>query len=183
MASSDVKLRRSQLRDHVKRLIVGATYTARGHFAESARLATWDSRLGLPATVASAVLSAGAGIAALLKSQPWVTFGLAMLATVLSAARTFLNLGDQADAHGAKANQYLTLVNDARFLFEVDLRNPDVSDAELAEQLRELWKRYNALNEAPPHRVSSQAYKDAKRGIEAGETTFENDPLWTELGD
>lgn len=169
------------LEAHTKRLIVTATYTTRGHFSESQRYHKWDHWLGLPATITSALLSAGAGIAALLESQRLLTFALAALATLTSAARAFLKYGDLAESHGVKANQYLTLLNEARFLYEVDLRDHRRSNNELSDQLRELWKRYNALNESPPYRISSGSYSHAKHGIEAGEATFENDLLWKDL--
>jgi len=172
---------RDALRDETKRLIINCTYTMRGHFADNARLSRWDRWIGLPATLASALLSAGAGVSALIKSQPWVTFALAAAATLATAARAFLRLGEQAEAHGAKANQYLTLLNEVRFFLKVDLLDPRVELGDLTDRLREFWKRGDALNEAPPYGISSRSYQEAKRGIESGEASYTNDPLWKEL--
>ena len=58
--------------------------------------------------------------------------------------------------------------------------NSDYADRAL--RLLDPRERYNALTETPPRRIPKWACERAKKGIEGGEASYENDPVWKELG-
>lgn len=171
---------RAALNDEAKRLIVDSTYTGRGHQAAGGRWAVYNNWLGLPTAVASALLAGGAGVSAVTESRPGLTAGLAFGAAILSAAHGFLRPAERAEEHSLKGNRFIALRNEARLFREIELRsNPDKDD--LTTRLTELRKRYADLNETPPLHIPRRDYETAKRGIEAGESSYENDPIWKEL--
>ncbi|MDP9357504.1 MAG: SLATT domain-containing protein [Chloroflexota bacterium] len=172
---------RGALNDEAKRLILDAAYSGRGHMEAAAFWQLWDSRLGLPATLLSTLLAAGASVAALLKSQPELTAGLAGLAALLNAARAFLQPREKAQGHGLKGNKYITIRNEARLIREIDLRS-GLAAEELCARIKALRGRYAELKESDPLVIPRGAYEKAKRGIEAGESSYDNDPIWKELG-
>lgn len=57
---------RQALKAEAKRLIIDSTYTGRGHQAAGLRMLRWNAWLGIPTTIATALLSSAAGITALL---------------------------------------------------------------------------------------------------------------------
>ncbi len=164
-----------------KKLIVSATYAGQGHLEESTRWAWWDAWLGVPATLGTTLLAAGASVSALLNAQPFVTASIALLATACSTVRVFFKTEVLTQSHGLKGNQYLSLRNEARLFKDLDLLSTITID-ELQARIKDLWQRYNALNELPPLRYSRNSYEVAKRNIAAGEQDYENDPLWKEHG-
>ncbi len=181
LSPTDQKLRQA-LFIEAKKLIVTATYAGQGHLEESTRWVWWDAWLGVPATLGTTLLAAGASVSALLDAQPLVTATIALLATACSTVRVFFKTEDLTQSHGLKGNQYLSLRNEARIFKDLDLLAA-VSAEELQARLKDLWQRYNALNELPPLRYSRNSYEGAKRNIAAGEQDYENDPLWKEHGD
>jgi hypothetical protein len=163
-----------------KRLIVDSTYTGRGHQAAGNRWATYNYWLGLPTAVASALLSGGAGISAVVDRHAWLTAILAFGAAISTASHGFLRPGERAEEHALKGNRFIALRNDARLFLELDLRTTMAAD-KLSNQIRDLRKRYADLNETPPLHIPRQDYEAAKQSIEAGESSYENDPIWKEL--
>ncbi len=91
----------------------------------------------------------------------------------------FFKTEELTQSHALKGNQYLSLRNEARLFKDLDLL-ADFSAEELQARFKDLWQRYNALNELPPLRYSRNSYEVAKRNIAAGEQDYENDPLWKE---
>ena len=170
------------LNTEAKRLIVDATYTARGHMVAGVRWSMYSYWLGLPTSIASTLLAGGAGISAVTESRPWITAVLAFAAAILSAAHGFLRPGERADEHSLKGNRFIALRNDARLFRELDLRS-QTPTAELINRVRDFRKRYAELNETPPLRIPPTDYKTAQRSITAGESNYENDPLWEEMED
>lgn len=178
---TDEKLRQA-LFTEARKLIVNTTYAGQGHLEESTRWTWWDSWLGVPATLGTTLLAAGASVSALLNAQPLVTATIALLATACSTVRVFFKTEELTQSHGLKGNQYLSLRNEARLFKDLELLST-LSAEELQAHLKEMWQRYNALNELPPLRYSRKSYEAAKRNIAAGEQDYENDPLWKEHGD
>lgn len=170
------------LRNEARRLYVDAAYSGRGHLESSGRWEKWDAYLGVPATVLSSVLAAGAAVTALLEAQPVLTALLAGAAAVLNGLRSFLQPDIKAKAHGLKGNQYLVIRNDARMFVEVDLRAGQPA-LKLIHCIKKLRRRYNELKQTDPQMVPRGDYEAARRNIEAGESSYTNDPLWQELGD
>jgi len=170
------------LRNEAKRLYIDAAYSGRGHMESCARWEKWNTKLGVPATVASSILAAGAAVSALIDGMPLVTAALAGAAAVLNGLRSFLQPDVKAQAHGMKGNQYLAIRNDARTFLEIDL-NAGLSQDELISTSKELRRRYNELKQADPQLIPRGDYEVAKRNIEAGESSYTNDPLWQEFDD
>jgi len=164
-----------------KKLIVDSTYTGRGHQTAGGRWSTYNYWLGLPTAVASALLAGGAGISAVVDRHAWFTAILAFSAAIATASHGFLRPGERAEQHSLKGNRFIGLRNDARLFRELDLRT-NVPVNELSSRLRELRKRYADLNESPPLHIPRQDYEAAKQSIAAGESNYEDDPIWKELG-
>lgn len=177
--TSDGELRVA-LRTEARRLYVDSSYASRGHLEEGVRWTNWDTRLGLPATLASTLLAAGAGVSALVEANKWVAAGLAGAAALAGAAREFFHPAEKAESHAAKGNQYLSIRSEARFFHDIDIRSQEPLD-QLQHRLRELRARYNALNESAPLLYSPGSYAKAQEGIRAGESSYEDDPAWKEL--
>lgn len=177
----DRELQRA-LTNGAKRLIVDATYSGRGHLEAAAYWEKWNTWLGLPAVLASTLLAAGASVSALIEAQPWLTAVLAGTAALLNGARTFLQPEEKSHAHALKGNQYLAICSEARLFRELDLR-AGVEPTELSDRLKQLRRKYEELKQGDPLMIPRRAYLSAKRNIEAGETSYENDPMWKELGD
>jgi hypothetical protein len=171
---------RDELRNEAKRLIIDATYSSRSHFAEATRWGRWAFVLGLPLAIVSGLSAAGAAATALFTDLKWLTALLALVAAVLTSVRGFMRPEETAEAHGVKAARYTGLRNDATFFLRIEVSS-SATDDELTKHLRELRKSYNDLTLVAPHVVSLSAYQTAKKGIEQGEASYENDPLWKGL--
>jgi hypothetical protein len=136
--------------------------------------------LGLPAAIVSALLATGAAAAAILGQNPLLTAGLAILSAVLTSAHAFFHPDKLAEEHGLKGDRFISLRNDARMFLEIDM--PATSSIkELRASIHDLRRRYNALNETSPRRIARRDYEAARKSIAAGESSYENDPLWKEL--
>lgn len=173
---------RSALDDEAKRLLVDSIYTGRGHQQAGGRWATYNTWLGVPTAVLTALLAGAAGISALNDRFPWLTASLAFAAAIASAAHGFLRPGERAEEHSLKGNRFIALRNDARFFRQVELQSRIAPD-ELSGRLRALRQRYHDMNEAPPLHIPQQDYQAAKASIERGESNYENDPVWKEMED
>ena len=163
-------------------MYLDAAYAGKGHLDVGSHWQKWNTWLGVPATVGSSLLAAGAAVSALIDGIPVVTAALAGAAAVLNGLRSFLQPDIKAQAHGVKGNQFLALRNDARTFLEIDLRAGSPKD-QLLGAIKDLRRRYNDLLQTDPQLNAPSAYTSAKRGIEAGEASYTKDPLWQELGD
>jgi hypothetical protein len=172
--------RRRALDDEAKRLIVDATYSGRGHQQAGRRWTALNHWLGIPSEIGSALLGSGAAITALVGNSKWITASLALLAVALGAVRSYLRPAETAEAHAIKGNRLISLRNDVRLYRELDLQS-DVDLDELDSRLRVLRSRYNTLQEDAPRQIPPWAYRAAKQSIAAGESSYEDDPLWKEL--
>ena len=177
-ARSEAELRRA-LWEEANRVIIDSAYSGRAHQLLGSRWERVNTWLGVPTTVLSAVLAAGAGVTVLVGSRTWITATLALIAAGLSASRSFLRPDENAELHGLKGDRFINLRNDAIRYQQIDLRSSLSIDA-LNDRGRVLSERRNALREAPPRHIPRWAYDAAKKSIEAGESGYENDPLWQE---
>lgn len=178
-AADEAKLRSNIVRE-ARYLIIDATYTGRGHQQEAQRWEKWRDRLGVPATMVSAILGLGAAGSALTGGK-WIAAILAVASVAITAVNEYLRPGERVEAHHVKGNRYISVRNETRLLLRLDI-HAGLSSPELVQRLKDLRERYNALNEALPG-VPDEAYRGAKRSIDAGESSYENDPLWKELDD
>ncbi len=173
---------RQGLKNEAKRLYVDATYSGRGHMQSCSRWQKWNTLLGVPATILSSILAGGAAVSALIEGTPITTAILAGSAAVLNGVKSFLQPEVKSQAHGVKGNQYLAIRSEARSFFEIDL-HADIPTDELRSNIKELRRRYNELKQTDPQLISRGDYEAAKRNIEAGESSYTDDPLWKELSD
>lgn len=170
------------LREEAKRLFVDSTYSGRGHQVAGARWLEIHNWLGVPASTATTILAGSAALSALLEWNTWVTAGLALIATIASAVSTFLRPKDKADEHTQKGNGFIAIRNQARLFKELDLRSGKSPD-QRGDRLKRLRAEYDKLNQTPPLQIPRWAYEKARANIAAGESSYTNDPLWTEMED
>ena len=163
--------------DDAGRVIVDATYSGRAHQIVARRWGLIDQCLGLPASILSASSAGAAGLSALLHADPLTTTMLAFISAALTASRSFLRSDRVAAEHGNKGDRYINLRNDAIRFQEVDfLAMPDVEV--LSRRGEDLSERRNRLRGESPRVIPQWAYRQAKASIEAGESNYEDDPLW-----
>jgi hypothetical protein len=123
--------------------------------------------------VLAAVLAALAGAGGLAKFHIWwIPPLLALAAAALGAVLTTLNPAQKAAQARAAATEYQELQTEARQLLTIDLKA--LSKDEARERLSDLTGRRDSLNKTaePP---GSTAYKKAKRLLEAGGQSYEQD--------
>jgi hypothetical protein len=173
---NETELRRA-LWNEANTLIIDSLYSARGNQAAANSWSWWVGILGLPASLLSAVLAAGAAVSTL-GAPRWLTAVLALAVAAINAARAFLRPEEVVTGHANKGAGYLALRNDARSFRDLDVRAPDLTIDQLRNRLHALQQRRNALNGQPPLRIPAKAYAKARASITAGESDYRNDPLW-----
>ena len=146
------------------RLEEDCTYSSRGHF-EAER---WWSRvhylIGVPAALAGGV----AGVSAF-NEATLIAGSLAVVTAAFTALATFLKPSAKAAAHHAAGTKYLSLRNESRFLRETC---PNPSDASFRDELADLARRRNDLNESSLP-IPRHGFKAARKRIERGEAQYE----------
>lgn len=178
----------SKTRDQViveaKRLEEGTLYSCKGHHNAAQGWKSWHLWLGIPTVIISALV----GVAAFTKAAEqnvWVA-GAAVLCSiivpVLSGITTFLNPNEKEAAHLTAAHAYDRLNNAARMFWSIDCWAADATDEGLTSRLKALVAEKDDLNKSSPQ-IPRSAYKNAKKGIEAGESTFQVDkpPTTTDI--
>jgi hypothetical protein len=178
--SEDGRTMRTALSDQAKRLYVDASYSSRGHYEEAADFARLSRVLGVPLAIVGGLSAAAAGVTALVIDEKLLTAALALLAAVLTSVHGFIRPEENAEAHGDKAGRYKAIRDDALLFLTIDLLS-GASDGELIGRLKAMRADYKDLGLLKPHRVSRGAYQRARAGIEKGESSYGDDPLWKEL--
>ncbi len=181
-SSQPVKQLRSALNEEAKRLIVDALYTGRGHQVAGARWLEIHHWLGVPAAVTTTLLAGSATLSAVLEWNSWLTAGLALSSAITSASSSFLKPKEKADEYTLKGNRFIAIRNQARMYQQIDLRSSQ-TDEELSAEIKRIRSEYDKLNETPPLQIPRWAYERARKNITDGESNYENDPVWAELGD
>lgn len=158
--------KKSQIMNEFGRIEEDATYSAKGHYNASARWKAWNYILGVPAAVASAL----AGVSALSSFDNHSTIAalLSVFVAVLTSLMTFVSPADHAAKHVGAANRYHSLRNRSRLVSTLDR---DLSISDLRDRLTELAGVRDELNESSPV-IPQHAFKKARAGIEAGESTY-----------
>jgi hypothetical protein len=159
-------------------IIVDSTWSARSLQKAAARWSTIILALGLPANIITTVTAAGAGAAAVFVHNPLVTAPLALTAAVIAGMKSVLKPEETYHGYASKGADYLALRNDARHFRNVRLRSAGAGADDLANELKALTDRLNALTHRPPTRIPTWAYRQAKQSIEAGESDYQGDRFW-----
>jgi hypothetical protein len=102
-----------------KELIVDSLYTGRGHQQAGLRYFHLNNRIGVPASIISAISSSGAALTAIFGANNALTASLAIIATIFTSLRAFLRTDKLAEEHALKGRRYISLRNDVRMIILV----------------------------------------------------------------
>jgi len=159
------------IRKELHRIEECCDYSSKGHFYSSKEWGKWHFRLGIIATIVSAIATYMASEC--LRCGVWVVF-MTITATSVSAIITFLKPSEQSETKRSYGNQYLTLRNQCRRFREIEMSILGDNSERLLEQFNMLTQKHEDLNNSAPT-IPEHCYKKAKKGIEAGQTTHQID--------
>lgn len=142
-----------------------ALHSAKGHYNVAARWQYVHLWIGIP----NATLAAIAGLSAFQGSE-LVAGSLAVSVAAITAISTFLNPSGRSSTHKRCAAEYHALRNKARMFINITCRHCS-SDNELSAKFEEMVSKRDDLNAASPQ-IPEWAFKQAKAGIEAGESAY-----------
>jgi len=149
----------------IQRLEEDSIHSGKGHFNAAARWSHVHLWLGIPAALLAALAGASAW-----KNLPDLVAALALVASGLTAVLTFLNPQQRHTAHAQAGAKFFAIRDEARVLGEVELRN-GLSPADAVARVKDLSKRRSELNLTSPP-IPAHAYRQARRGIAAGEAAY-----------
>lgn len=150
-----------------RRIEEDADYSGRAHFKQGLRGERDHLRLGLPA------IFAGVAAGSALVGVPVEIAGAAgLVGALLSGLQTFLQPDKKAAQHHAVGVEYVELRNRARIFRTITQQ--DMTAQEKTRAVEELSRRRGELNRGAPS-ISPAAFEEARKGIEAGESTHEVD--------
>jgi hypothetical protein len=168
-------LRENLIRE-ARRIEEDALLSSKGHYAAAERWRNAHLYTGVPTTALTAI----AGLVIVGGPEDFagvpldLVFGLVAIAAAISTGvTTFLGPEKQSTEHRAAGECYNALKGRARRFREIDALRP-FSDADLSGRLDALVAERDGLNQYSPL-IPNRAYEKAKRGIEAGEATYEAD--------
>ena len=161
------KATKAKIVKELKRIEEDTTLSSKSHFDAADRWNQWHLRLGIPATVLSAI----AGVSALSQFDYHNVIAgiIAILVAILTGLITFLNPSERAERYLNAGNAYNELKNNARIAHDVEVDTLDVS--ELSVRMKELNDRRSELNQESPQPSRSDFVK-ARKGIEEGESVY-----------
>lgn len=163
---------KEELKKEALRIHEDTEYSYKAHFVLAEMWNRVNFWLGIPAIILSVI----AGSVALTKiiCNFEVYAGIAgFCAASLTALLTFMKPTVQYENHSKYGNQYLSLRNDLRRFYEIEV-NTTKSDVELKEILDTLIAKKKDIDEKSPL-LSNWAYNEAKKRIVKGETKYKVD--------
>ena len=168
-AEQTVSRAKEELLKEAKRIEEGTLYSSKSHFVA----ASFWSNFHLVIGVITVMLAAIAGTA-FAKSDGNVVGGiLSIIIAALTSVMTFLNPNERASNHLSAGNSYDSLLNRVRIFRTIDCWREE-SDQVLTEKLKYFSEQKEKINQSSPQ-IPWGAYVVAKRGIEAGEGSYEVD--------
>src|SRR5215218_5354968 len=158
------KATKAKIVKELKRIEEDTTLSSKSHFDAADMWNQWHLRLGIPATILSAI----AGVSALSQFDYHNILAgiIAILVAVLTGLITFLNPSERAERHLTAGNAYNELKNNSRIGYDIQADTLDVE--ELAEKMNELNSRRSELNQESPQPARAD-FEKARKGIEEGE--------------
>lgn len=153
------------IRDEAFRIEEDSLYSARGHWEASKPWAWANLAIGIPLTLASAI----GGVSAM-NDSPKLATGIAFAVSAGTALVTLLAPGQKHQRHADCGNAYKSLNNRARIFRTIECSLNKPLD-ELQEKLTQFDAERNSLNSSSPI-IPRKAFEAARRGIEAGESTY-----------
>lgn len=163
---------KEQLEKESLRLHEDSNLTFKAHFVAAEKWENLNLRLCIP----SIILSVIAGSLALSRIIPYfeIFAGISGFAVAaLIALLSFLRPRYRHEIHTKFGNKYLSLRNDIRCFFNIELCT-NKSDDELKKRLDKLIAEKKNLDAEGPL-LPNWAYREAKKRIESGETEYEVD--------
>lgn len=168
---TDADKLRDNLFKEAERIIEDSDFTARSNLYAGREWSGINTWLGLPAEISAAVLAGGAGLAALLDGNSYLTAGLAFVAAILGAARVFLKPTEKAAGYTHKGARMVGIRNQTRIFRDIDL-NTGMTEDQLAARIKELRREYDEILPVEPTVIHARHYQKAKKSIESGETSY-----------
>ncbi len=167
-AEQPVSKAKLEIMKESKRIEESSLYSAKGHFAAAHTWANFHLIIGVPIVVLAAI--AGSSF---ISNNNVIAGVLSLIIAVLSAVMTFLNPNERSSSHLNAGNSYDTLQNEVRIFRTIDCWRED-SEQILTERLKHYSDQKGKLNQSSPQ-IPWWAYQIAKRGIKAGEGSYEVD--------
>ena len=173
--TAEVSISRSveEIIKEAKRIEESTLFSAKGHFAAAEIWSRFHLGIGIPNAISAAVAGA---IAFSFSSNFWIhlTAGtLSIIAAGLAALLTFLNPNEKAAAHLNGGNNYDALNAKVRIFWTVECW-AEKSSRILTQKLKDFADQKDKLNRTCPQ-IPSWACRRARRGIEAGEGSYNVD--------
>ena len=150
---------RLKIIEEAKRIEHDTLYSAKGHYEASQYWTKFHLIIGIPTAVLSAL--AGASALAQFDNHSIIAGFLAIAVAAFTAVVTFLNPNEKATSHQNVGNKYNALRNKVHVFCNIDASVED-SDQELIQQLKELARQRDELNQDSPP-ISNWAYKKAQK--------------------
>ena len=167
-AEQSVSKARLEIMKESQRIEESALYSSKGHFATAHTWSNFHLSIGIPMVVLAAI--AGSSF---ICNNNILAGVLSLIVAVLSAVMTFLNPNEKSSTHLNAGNSYDALQNDVRMFRAIDCWRED-SEQILTERLKNYSNQKDKLNQGSPQ-IPWWAYQIAKRGIKAGEGSYEVD--------
>ena len=167
-AEQPVSKAKLEIMKESKRIEESSLYSAKGHFAAAHTWANFHLIIGVPIVVLAAI--AGSSF---ISNNNVIAGVLSLIVAVLSAVMTFLNPNERSSSHLNAGNSYDVLQNEVRIFRTIDCWREDPEQI-LTERLKNFSDQKGKLNQGSPQ-IPWWAYQIAKRGIKAGEGSYEVD--------
>lgn len=165
-----LRMTKENIFNEAKRIEEDCNYSSKGHFYASHRWHNLHFWLGLISCIAAGI--AGASALSAFTYHGVISGTLSIIAGVLTAILTFINPNQRSAQHYKAGNKYLTLRNDARIFYNVELDK--LHENKSTAKLKELNHRRSKLN-SNNCQIPRWAFKKARKGIEQGESIYKID--------
>lgn len=167
-SETQVSRPKEEILREAKRIEESVLYSSKGHFVTAEFWSGFHLWVGIPTAILAAVAATSA-----FASWEIAAGVVSIVIAALSAVSTFLNPNEKAAAHLSAGNSYDALRDRIRIFWAVDCWKESSEDI-LTKKLKDLSEEKAKLNQASTQ-ISSWAYRVAKRGVEAGEASFQVD--------
>ncbi len=172
MSNDHLQTTRKGIETHARRIFTDTTYTYKGHFIVAESMHRWHRGFGVTVVTLSAIVAFSVIYRFIFSSSVAVISSLA--AFVLTSITTKMNPGGSFEKHQMIANDYLNLQKKVSRFIDIDLKDETSDIGNLKITLSSLLNGQAELNLRYSQDIIPQwAYKEAKRRIEGGETTYE----------
>lgn len=170
----------SATKAQVEQLKVDALYGKKKHFNAADRKRRIRLWLSIPVVVINTAL--GSLLMTILEENSpsvfrWVAATLAIVAAILSAVSTFLDLAKQVEGHRRVGNKYLAVAKQSQRLLAYKADGL-IDKAEMIKRLEHLADLNDDANrEAEAFHTNASDFKKAQRGMQSGEEDYLDNEL------